>query len=1010
MKKIILSFIIATIFLVGLNAQKTFPQNGVFDYREGLYAFVNATLHKAPGQTMENATLIIKDGKIMNAGTGIPVPKDAVLYDMDGKHIYPSFIDMYSNYGMPEPVSAGSRPDKQPQMLSNRQGAYMWNEAIKPEFQAHKAFKANVQAAEEMRNLGFGAVFTHQHDGISRGSSSLVHLGNGREHEVILKDRVAHHMAFSKGKSTQSYPSSLMGCIALIRQTYYDAQWYAKEGKNEEMNISLEAWNDLKALPHVFDTRDKLEILRAAKIAKEFNSQYIFKGSGDEYMRLDKIKATNSPLIIPINFPAPYDVSDAFDAMQVSLSDMKNWELAPTNPGALAKAGIPFALTTHGLKSKGDFMKNLKIAIEHGLSEKDALAALTTIPAKLMKVENIIGSLDKGKIANFIVTNKAIFEDGAKIHQNWIAGQGFVLKAFPEEADLGEGVYRLKVGKKNYDMHVTWDEDSPKYIIKENDSTDIKVKYNFKDKIISLSFNDEGNLIRLSGTADNTSAKGQGYDAEGNWISWKVTPTRALVDKKEKEEEKEKEKSEKELGDIVYPFLPYGAKELPKAKTTLIKNATLWTNEKEGIIEADILLSNGKISQIGKGLNASADIVIDAKGKHVTSGIIDEHSHIAISKGVNEGTQYSSAEVSIADVVNSEDVNIYRNLSGGVTAAQLLHGSANPIGGQSGIVKFKWGYTPDEMLIKGAAPFIKFALGENVKQSNWGDDYTIRFPQTRMGVEEVYDDHFTRAKEYGKLKRSGKPYRKDLEMETLLQILESKRFVTCHSYVQSEINMLMKVAERHGFTLNTFTHILEGYKIADKMKAHGAGGSTFSDWWAYKFEVIDAIPFNAAILDKMGVVVALNSDDAEMSRRLNQEAAKGVMYGGMSEEAAWKMVTLNPAILLHLDDKMGSLKIGKDADVVIWSENPLSIYAQAEMTFVDGIKFFDKEEDLKKREEIKIERNRLIQKMVGEKKAGAKTQAPSMKYQTHYHCDHIDDEMGEQEHKHDHDHNHDHED
>lgn len=1009
MKKNVILILLLCCSCITLWGQKTFPTNGVFDHREGIYAFVNATIHQTSGQVVKDGALVIKDGKIVSVGTGISIPQDAVIHDMEGKHIYPSFIEVYSDYGMPEKSAPGKAPRRRPQMLSNKGGAYMWNEALRPEFSADEAFELDGKGAKELRELGFGAVLTHMHDGISRGSSTLVNLGTENEHELILKDKVAHHLSFSKGTSTQSYPSSLMGGIALIRQTYYDAKWYASNANDEEYNISLEAWNDLQKLPQVFEVRDRLDILRASKIGKEFGINYIIKGSGDEYKRLQEIKATKSPLIIPVNFPEAYDVSDAFDAMQVSLSDMKHWELAPTNPAQLAKAGIPFAFTMEGLKSKKDFLKNIKKAIENGLSEAAALEALTLAPAKIMKIDALVGSLAKGKIANFIVADKPIFEKGATIHQNWVAGEGFVLKRFSEEADISNGKYNLKVGRETYTLKIAWKDDKPSYNIEENDSTDIKVKYDYSNKIISLSFKEDDKKVRLSGTVSNKSAKGKGYDAKGNWVSWSITPTRALLDEEaEEKEEKKKEEKEAVLGDVTYPFLPYGWKERPIAKTTLIKNATLWTNEKEGNIQADILLIGGKISKIGENLSAAGAIVIDAKGKHVTSGIIDEHSHIAISRGVNEGTQYSSAEVSIADVVNSEDVNIYRNLAGGVVAAQLLHGSANPIGGQSGIVKFRWGFTPEEMKIKNAAPFIKFALGENVKQSNWGDDYTTRFPQSRMGVEQVYDDHFTRAREYGNLKKSGKPYRKDLEMETLLQIIDSKRFVTCHSYVQSEINMLMKMAEKHGFTLNTFTHILEGYKIADKMKAHGAGGSTFSDWWAYKYEVIDAIPYNAAILAKMGVVTALNSDDAEMSRRLNQEAAKVVMYGGLSEEEAWKLVTLNPAILLHLDQNMGSLKVGKDADVVIWSDNPLSIYAQAEQTYVDGILFYDRAKDLEMRKEISEERNRLIQKMIGEKESGGKTQAPSMKYQSHYHCDHIDDEMGEQQEHHDHsEHNHD---
>jgi imidazolonepropionase-like amidohydrolase len=376
--------------------------------------------------------------------------------------------------------------------------------------------------------------------------------------------------------------------------------------------------------------------------------------------------------------------------------------------------------------------------------------------------------------------------------------------------------------------------------------------------------------------------------------------------------------------------------------------------------------------------------VIDATGKHITAGIIDEHTHIALLS-VNEGGQNSSAEVTMEDVVDHEDINIYRNLAGGVTSAQLLHGSANPIGGRSAIIKLKWGESPDQMIYSNSPKFIKFALGENVKQSNWSS--FSRFPQTRMGVEQVFVNYFQRAKEYDVLKKSGKPFRYDQEMEVLAEILNGERYISCHSYVQSEINMLMKVAEKFNFKINTFTHILEGYKVADKMAEHGVGGSTFSDWWAYKYEVLDAIPYNAAIMHSQGVTVAINSDDREMSRRLNQEAGKIVKYGGVSEEEAWKMVTLNPAKLLHIDDRTGSLKVGKDADVVLWSDHPLSVYAKAEKTIVDGAVYFDIQKDKQQRETILNERNTLIGMMISEKDAGKTTQTPIKKDKEEFHCD-----------------------
>ena len=278
-------------------------------------------------------------------------------------------------------------------------------------------------------------------------------------------------------------------------------------------------------------------------------------------------------------------------------------------------------------------------------------------------------------------------------------------------------------------------------------------------------------------------------------------------------------------------------------------------------------------------------------------------------------------------------------------------------------------------------------MGENVKQSNW-QSYN-RFPQSRMGVEQLFIDYFNRAKEYDKIKKSGQEYRKDLELEVLSEILNKEMFISCHSYVQSEINMLMKVAEKFDFNINTFTHILEGYKVADKMKDHGVGASTFSDWWAYKFEVNDAIPYNAAILHNVGVTTAINSDDAEMSRRLNQEAAKTIKYGGMSEEDAWKTITLNPAKLLRIDDKVGSIKIGKDADVVLWNQNPLSVYAIAEKTIIDGAIYFDKERDNMLRKEIKQERTLLINMMMEEKNKGGKTQAVKRKVKTLLTCESI---------------------
>ena len=452
-----------------------------------------------------------------------------------------------------------------------------------------------------------------------------------------------------------------------------------------------------------------------------------------------------------------------------------------------------------------------------------------------------------------------------------------------------------------------------------------------------------------------------------------------------------------ELGKVIYPFIAHGTPSLPVVETMLIKNATVWTNETDGILQnTDVLIKDGKISKIGKNLSDPVAKVIDGTGKHLTAGIIDEHSHIGAAS-INDVAS-NSGMVRIGDNIDAEAINVYRALAGGVVAVQVLHGSANPIGGQSALIKLRWGESPENYKIQDADGFIKFALGENVKRT--GNPASIRFPQTRMGVEQVFVDAFTNAREYEKkwaayntipTKEKAltlKP-RRDLVDETMLEILNKKRFISCHSYVQSEINMLMKVAERFNFRINTFTHILEGYKVADKMAQHGVAASTFSDWWNYKWEVRYAIPYNAAIMHRAGVLTAINSDDAEMGRRLNQEAAKSVKYAGISEEDALKMVTLNPAKMLHLDSQMGSVKAGKSADVVLWTDHPLSVYAKAEKTIIDGKVYFDIEKDKQNNKDLEADRARIIQKMKNAKKSGMPTQRGESRSQLDFHCDDV---------------------
>jgi imidazolonepropionase-like amidohydrolase len=981
MKRTLLLLLVLGGLVAYSSAQSTFPYNGIKDERSHWYAITGTTVIPAAGQEITNATVVIKDGRIQSITANGAVPNGAIHFEADGQYLYPSFVELYTDYGLPAPKAAGTRARQQPQMLSNKNGAYAWNEALKPEFQAVAHFTPDAKTAANWRKMGFGVVSTHQTDGISRGSSAVVSLGTERAHELILDTDGAHYLSFRKGVSTQTNPNSLMGIIALLRQTYLDAQWYASYGT--ETNLSLAAWNDMLKLPQIFAVDDWQEALRALKVGQEFGQTYVIKGSGDEYQRLDALKASGATFILPLQFPDAYEVSDPYAAHQLSLTQLRHWEMAPANAAQLDQAGIPFALTADGHKKAEDFLAALRKAIASGLSEESALRALTEVPANILGLDAEIGSLSPGKRANFLLTSGPLFAAKTKLHYNFVDGQPYEIQVDQTEDLVGD--YQLQLGSQNYSFRL---KAGGKGQLSTKEEEELPLSYTSQAGTIHLSFplSSDGQLYRLSGLAEANKWSGRGKDTLGNWISWQATPTAADEPKKEAPKDVPDPNF---ISQFTYPYGAYGWQQLPKAETVLFRNATLWTNEDAGIIErSDLLIRNGKIAEIGQNLSTpKGALVVDASGKHLTPGIIDEHSHIAISRGVNEGSQESTAEVRIGDVVDATDIDVYRQLSGGVTTSQLLHGSANPIGGQSAIIKLRWGLTGEEMKFAAAPGFIKFALGENVKQSNWGDNNTIRYPQTRMGVEQVFVNYFTEARAYGEAMRSAKPVRRDLELETLLEILESERFVTCHSYQQGEINMLMKLADRFGFTLNTFTHILEGYKVADKMVAHGAGGSSFSDWWAYKYEVVEAIPYNGALMHEQGVTVAFNSDDAEMARRLNQEAAKAVLFGGVSEEDAFKFVTLNPAKLLHIDDRVGSLRVGKDADIVLWNDHPLSVYARAEQTYVDGIKYYDMERDQQLRQEVQTEREALIQKMLQAKAGGAKTQKATGPGQRHYHCD-----------------------
>jgi imidazolonepropionase-like amidohydrolase len=403
----------------------------------------------------------------------------------------------------------------------------------------------------------------------------------------------------------------------------------------------------------------------------------------------------------------------------------------------------------------------------------------------------------------------------------------------------------------------------------------------------------------------------------------------------------------------------------------LIRNATILTVSHGTLQNADLLVRGGKIVGVGSNLKVRPDTrVIDATGKFILPGIVDAHSH-SMSDATNECTLSVTSMARIQDVLNPTDVDLYRELAGGVTTLNVLHGSCNAIGGQNSVVKIKFGRPVSEFMFPGAPPGIKFALGENPKRSNFNlPGLTRRYPATRMGVEEVIRDAFTRARDYKNKwdeyraattrgEKNLMPPRRDLQLEPLVEVLEGKRLVHAHSYRADEILMLMNVADDFGFKVRTFQHVLEGYKVADEIARHGAGASTFADFWAYKVEAYDAIPYNTAIMTRHGVNVSINSDSDERARRLNIDAAKMMKYGGLSEEEALKLITINPAWQLGIDKRVGSIDVGKDADFAIWTDHPLSVYSRVETTFIDGEVFFDRQQDLANRQRLEQERKQL---------------------------------------------------
>lgn len=877
------------------------------------FAVTGARIVTGTGQVLERGTILVRDGTIEAIGDNVTVPADAWVVDAAGLTAYPGLIDALTTLGLPSELREPERRGG-PGAFGGGGGGPGGGEgdapfASGPEdrpatttwVQAADHLQARDSRIEAWRRAGFTTVVTSPDRGIFPGRASVIDLAGERANEMVVATPVATRVKLAKGQGFPGYPSSLMGIIAYIEQTFLDAGHYEQAWRIYEAGPSGiarpeydRALEPLRAAlregePVLLPADRTREIDRALRIARLAGVRPILYGGHEAWARAEALAAARVPVLVSLEWPeAP---TDADPEAEEPIDVLRFRDRAPTSPAALHAAGATFAFYSAG-KPAGELLAAARLAVRAGLPADAALRALTSAPAEIYGVADRVGTLEAGKIANIVLADGDLFAPGTKVRTVIVDGKRF-------EAARDEAVAEA-----------------------------------------------EGSNGGASGPAGSPNGgSGNGGPGNGGAAAESTEPYEPvpMVD---------------DRGPV---------REEP---VVLIRNATVLTVSDAGTLEgADVLIRDGRIAAVGAGLQAPAGAwIVDGAGKWVSPGIIDAHSHIA-ADAINEGSVAVSSMVGIRDVLDPDDIGIYRAAAGGVTAANVLHGSANPIGGQNAVIKTRWGVDAEGLLFEGAPPGIKFALGENTKRDRSPD----RYPSSRMGVMDVIRESFLEAQEYRERGRiyeqalaAGEegliPPRRDLRLDALVEILEGKRYVHAHSYRADEILQLLRLAEEFGFRIRTLQHVLEGYRVADEIAAHGAGASTFSDWWAYKVEAYEAIPHNAALMTERGVVVSINSDSGEEMRHLNQEAAKTMRWGGMTEDQALRMVTLNPAIQLGIDDRVGSIEQGKDADLVVWNEHPLSAYAVPLMTFIDGKLWFDRQHDMELRSALAEEKEKLMER------------------------------------------------
>ena len=880
------------------------------------YAIQGVRVEVGDGTVLDRATVVIENGTITAVAADAPVPPHARIIDGEGLTVFPGLIDAMGSLpqpgrsgggpaaGGPAPGGPRRRPDASsplPRGPEDRPQTTPWKRAADD-------LALDAEAVETWRKAGFTSVAARAGQGLFPGRLSLVRFGEpgaDPEHQVVAPE-LAQMASFDTGGGFGAYPGALMGKIAYLRQVLLDAGHYAAAVASYEADpagwrrpdfdrtlaplAATAAGNERILLPG----SSAAEIERALRLGEEFGLDSIIYGGQEAYRLAGELAAAGVPVLVDVDWPEALPERDRDPDADRPLRQILHERLAPSTPVELAEAGAQFAFSSGGAKSADEFLAGVRRAVEGGLEPGRALTALTRDAAATYGLEDRIGTVAEGLAADLVLADGYPWLESVRIAAVFVDGRRYAV-----DGDDGD---------------------------------------------------DAGTAEGAEGEEGGDASETEGAEETAEAQEAAPPPLRLA---------ELAERYEAVAGDSAVPMTgPYRQDDV-----LALVGGTVLTMAGETIENGTVVVRDGRIAAVGRRVRPPRNAhVIDAAGRYVIPGIIDAHSHIAAEGGINEGSLAVTSMVRVADVVDPTDIGIYRALAGGVTTVNVLHGSANPIGGQNQVLKLRWGQDADGMRFDGAPPGIKFALGENPKRSRSFGQGPRRYPATRMGVLDVIRQAFTEAAEYRAAwarhrgaeaagERSRPPAR-DLELEALVEILEGRRLVHAHSYRADEILQLLRLAEELGFRIATLQHVLEGYRVADEIAAHGAGASTFSDWWAYKVEAYEAIPYNAALMTDRGVVVSINSDDAEEMRHLNHEAAKTVKWGGLSDEQALALVTINPAKQLRIDDRVGSIEVGKDADLVIYDGHPLSSYAVVQMTLVDGKVYFDRELD-------KIRRGRL---------------------------------------------------